>query len=104
MASLNPRLNSKKQEHDYRNYVEGQGYILAGPEYLTVFDGKTGMIIDSVDYVPSRGPENAKGVADISSWGDKYGNRVDRFLAATAYIDDGSPATMHVQRLRPGSL
>ncbi len=94
MASLNPRLNSKKQEHDYRNYVEGQGYILAGPEYLTAFDGKTGMIIDSVDYVPSRGPENAKGVADISSWGDKYGNRVDRFLAATAYIDDGSPAAI----------
>jgi rhamnogalacturonan endolyase len=28
----------------------------------------------------------------VSSWGDSYGNRVDRFLAATAYLDGQRPS------------
>ena len=35
---------------DYRN---SSGYVLTGPEYLTVFDGFTGAAIDTVDYVPA---------------------------------------------------
>ncbi|MCR5824298.1 MAG: rhamnogalacturonan lyase, partial [Lachnospiraceae bacterium] len=92
MADLSTKKTKKEQEHDYR--VVGTGRILSGPEYLTAFDGRTGEIIDTVDYVPSRGPENAKGQADMESWGDTYGNRVDRFLAATAYIDEGTPAAI----------
>ena len=61
---------------DYRN---SSGYVLTGPEYLTVFDGATGAAIDTVDYVPARG--------SVDDWGDAYGNRVDRFLSATAYLD-----------------
>jgi fibronectin type 3 domain-containing protein len=66
---------------DHRN---SGGYILTGPEYLTVFDGQTGAAIDTVDYVPGRG--------NVGSWGDTYGNRVDRFLAATAYLDGEHPS------------
>ncbi len=94
MSTLDSHLTRKKQEYDYRNHVEGPGRVLSGPEYLTAFDGRTGEIIDTVNYIPSRGEENSKGVANMSSWGDNYGNRVDRFLAATAYIDEGSPAAI----------
>lgn len=66
---------------DYRN---SSGYILSGPEYLTVFDGATGAALDTVEYEPPRG--------NVSSWGDGYGNRVDRFLAATAYLDGEHPS------------
>lgn len=68
---------------DYRNST---GYILTGPEYLTVFDGHTGAALDTVEYVPGRG--------DVSSWGDDYGNRVDRFLAGVAYFDGEHPSLM----------
>jgi rhamnogalacturonan endolyase len=66
---------------DFRN---SSGYILSGPEYLTMFDGRTGAALQTVDYVPARGT--------VSSWGDSYGNRVDRFLAGTAYLDGQRPS------------
>jgi len=37
-----------------------------------------------VDYDPPRG--------NVSSWGDNYGNRVDRFLACIAYLDGQRPS------------
>ncbi len=94
MSTLDSKLTRKKQDYDYRETADGFGRVLSGPEYLTVFKGSTGEIIDSVDYIPERGPEDSKGKTDMNSWGDNYGNRVDRFLAATAYIDDGSPAAI----------
>jgi len=42
---------------DYRN---SSGYILSGPEYLTVFDGQTGAAITTVDYDPPRGNVSSK--------------------------------------------
>ncbi|WP_327672441.1 MULTISPECIES: rhamnogalacturonan lyase [unclassified Streptomyces] len=66
---------------DHRN---SSGYVLSGPEYLTMFNGQTGAAMGSVDYVPARGT--------VSSWGDSYGNRVDRFLAGTAYLDGARPS------------
>jgi uncharacterized protein YjdB len=68
-------------EADYRNT---SGYILNGPEFLTVFDGLTGRAMATVDYDPPRGA--------VSDWGDGYGNRVDRFLAAVAYLDGERPS------------
>src|SRR6185369_5802702 len=32
-----------------------KGYVLEGPEFLTVFDGQTGKALATVDYVPARG-------------------------------------------------
>lgn len=66
---------------DHRN---GDGYILAGPEFLTVFNGETGRILQTVDYPNPRGT--------VSSWGDNYGNRVGRFLAGVAYLDGKRPS------------
>lgn len=68
---------------DYRN---GDGYVLDGPEYYTLFDGATGAALDTVDYEPARGT--------VSSWGDKYGNRVDRFWGSVAYVDGVHPCVI----------
>ena len=67
------------------NYVNNRGMILDGPEYLTIFDGKTGAELVTTDYVPPRG-------GDGSGWGDSNGNRVDRFLACVAYLDGERPS------------
>ncbi|MFI7132656.1 rhamnogalacturonan lyase [Nonomuraea sp. NPDC050153] len=66
---------------DYRN---SSGYVLSGPEFLTMFDGQSGAARSTVSYDPPRGT--------VSSWGDSYGNRVDRFLAGTAYLDGERPS------------
>ncbi|MCC8246032.1 rhamnogalacturonan lyase [Saccharothrix sp. NEAU-S10] len=66
---------------DHRN---SSGYILAGPEFLTMFNGQTGAAMSTVNYDPPRG--------NVGSWGDTYGNRVDRFLAGTAYLDGARPS------------
>ena len=68
---------------DYRN---DRGYVLDGPEFLTVFDGLTGGALATVDYIPPRGK--------VADWGDDYGNRVDRFLACVAYLDGERPSAV----------
>jgi len=68
---------------DYRN---ASGYVLSGPEYLTVFDGLTGAALATTTYTPGRGT--------VSDWGDSYGNRVDRFLAGVAYLDGSRPTLL----------
>ena len=63
-----------------------EGFIVDGPEYLTVFDGATGKELQTIDYKPGRGDDGLL-------WGDyamariEPGNRVDRFLAGVAYLD-----------------
>ncbi|QJU59972.1 rhamnogalacturonan lyase [Sphingomonas sp. AP4-R1] len=76
---------------DWRNSA---GYVLAGPEFLTVFQGTTGKALSTVKYVVGRHPdtENPTSAQLNAVWGDGYGNRVDRFLAATAYLDGDRPS------------
>lgn len=71
-----------------------QGRILKGPEYLTIFDGRTGKALASEPYWPSRDPRtDAPSFAQMKEiWGDGYGNRSDRFLAGTAYLDGQRPS------------
>ena len=66
---------------DHRNE---QGRILDGPEYLTIFDGRTGAALKTADFQPARG--------EARDWGDDTGNRADRFLAAVAYVDGKRPS------------
>ena len=72
---------------DHRN---SDGYILKGPEFLTVFEGLTGKALYTTKYLPERG--------DPCGWGDPncttYANRVDRFLAGVAYLDGIHPSVV----------
>ena len=70
------------------------GYILKGPEFLTVFDGLTGAALATTDYVPIRGIDKSDPTPDEMKdlWGDGYGNRLDRFLACVAYLDGVHPS------------
>lgn len=67
-----------------------EGFIVDGPEYLTVFNGATGDELETVHYKPGR-------TDDGLMWGDyamgriEPGNRVDRFLAGVAYLDGEKP-------------
>jgi rhamnogalacturonan endolyase len=77
---------------DHRN---SGGYILAGPEFLTIFDGLTGAALATTDYNPPRHPThplNPTAEELKKEWGDGYGNRCDRFLACVAYLDGVRPS------------
>jgi rhamnogalacturonan endolyase len=75
---------------DWRNE---RGYILSGPEYLTVFNGLTGEAINTTDYIqPRHGKLNPSTDELKAMWGDGYGNRMDRFLACVAYLDGVHPS------------
>lgn len=72
------------------NYVNPEtGYILDGPEFLSIFDGKTGKEIARTDYI-ARGPKSEW----KQTWGDDYGNRIDRFLAGVGYFDGVYPSLL----------
>ncbi len=72
--------------HDGRvEYVDERGYILEGPEFLSIYDGKTGRELARTDYIP-RGR--------VSDWGDSYGNRVDRFLMGVGCFDGVHPSVL----------
>ncbi len=76
-------LGADKVSDDYRN---SGGYILSGPEYLTVFSGLTGQALSTIPFEPARG--------SVTQWGDSYGNRVDRFTAGVAYLDGTRPSVV----------
>ena len=83
-AADDTNISGTDNSKDYRN---SNGYVLSGPEYLTVFDGRTGRAIHTVYYNPNRNFGVGGSASYSSSWGDSYGNRGDRFLAAVAYLD-----------------
>jgi hypothetical protein len=67
-------------DDDSQKYRNADGYILTGPEYLTVFEGATGKELSTINFLVPRGT--------VSSWGDAYGNRVDRFNGGIAFVSD----------------
>ncbi|MBM7502550.1 hypothetical protein JOD46_000007 [Agromyces aurantiacus] len=70
-----------------------EGFIVDGPEYLTVFDSATGEELQTIPYEPGRGDDGLL-------WGDyamariEPGNRVDRFLAGVGYFDGEHPSAL----------
>jgi rhamnogalacturonan endolyase len=72
-------------DDDSAVYRNTDGYILTGPEYVTVFAGDTGKELATVDYPVPRG--------NVGDWGDTYGNRVDRFNGGIAFVKEGGVAT-----------
>ena len=81
---------SRSARNVLRNF---EGFIVDGPEYLTVFAGATGKELQTIDYKPGRGDDGLL-------WGDyamariEPGNRVDRFLAGVAYLDGQTPSAV----------
>lgn len=70
------------------------GHIVRGPEYLTVFDGLTGVALATVPYRPGRHPEkNDPSPEEMKKiWGDGNANRSERYLACVAYLDGVHPS------------
>lgn len=75
---------------DWRNTRTGK--ILEGPEFFTIFEGKTGAALVTTDYLPSRYPTDGWGGNGGNMGTDDNGNRVDRFLACVAYLDGNLPS------------
>lgn len=78
----------RMKKHNLNNF---EGFIIAGSEYLSVFNGETGAEMDTIMYPFARED-------DGMLWGDyamnymEPGNRCDRFLATTAYLDGETPS------------
>jgi rhamnogalacturonan endolyase len=70
------------------------GKVLAGPEFFTIFDGRTGKALATTDYVPGREPQDGWGGIGGNGGNDVNGNRVDRFLAGVAYLDGRLPSVI----------
>ena len=99
-AATDDKIKAANNAKDWRN---SGGRINGGHEYLTVFNGLTGEAIHTIAYYPTR---NAKAelseAAGTFNWDDRsgksdkgdYGNRGERYLAATAYLDgpDSNPS------------
>ncbi len=81
---------ARSTRNDLRDF---EGFIVSGPEYLTVFDGRSGKEQQTVPYEPER-------YDDGLMWGDyamsriEPGNRVDRFLATVAYVNGQTPSAV----------
>ena len=70
-----------------------EGFILSGPEYMTMFDGASGRELQTIPVKTAR-------YDDGLAWGDyamariEPGNRVDRYLGGVAYLDGERPSAI----------
>jgi rhamnogalacturonan endolyase len=79
-------------KNGYYRYGPGTsfaGRIWGGPEYISIFDGATGKLLDSIDYRYSIEKTG------VTSWGDAFYNRSDRFLCAVAYLNGTTPSIVY---------
>lgn len=60
------------------------GWVMQGPEYLTVFSGQTGAALATTNFEPARG--------NLTDWGDNYGQRGHQIFVAPAYLDGQRPS------------
>jgi len=70
------------------------GRVLNGPEYFTIFDGRTGAALATTNYIPARGDLGGWGGIGGNGGNDNVGNRADRFLACVAYLDGVRPSVV----------
>ncbi|MDR3339852.1 MAG: InlB B-repeat-containing protein [Candidatus Symbiothrix sp.] len=67
-------------------HANADGFVLTGPEFVSIFEGATGKVLASAPYDPPRG--------NPVDWGDGIANRADRFLASVAYLDGIHPSAV----------
>jgi rhamnogalacturonan endolyase len=76
------------------NWVGPDGRIQEGPEFFTIFSGKTGEALATTEYIPNRDPKDGWGGIGGNGGNDRGGNRNDRFLACVAYLDGVHPSVV----------
>lgn len=72
------------------------GLIMTGPEYFSIFDGRTGAELATVPYIPGREPTGGWGGIGGNGGMETVttGNRLNRFLACVAYLDGERPSVV----------
>ncbi len=65
------------------NGIGGDGFMNAGPEYISLIDGMTGKELDWKNFI-------ARGSS--SDWGDDYGHRANKFFFGAPYLDGKKPS------------
>lgn len=75
-------------------WARADGRVEAGPEFLTIFDGRTGRELATKTYVPDREPADGWGGIGGNGRNDNGGNRNERFLACVAYLDGVRPSVV----------
>lgn len=78
-------LKTAPTDVDYR---KGEGRVLDGPEYCSVWEGMTGKEIARVDWI-------ARG--NVNDWGDDHGNRASRHQIGMAYLDGKKPSLLVIR-------
>ncbi len=84
-------LNHYQYRMDKHSLTVYEGYVITGPEYITLFDCSNGDELDTQDWYYERED-------DGMLWGDyamdfmEPGNRCDRFNVAVAYLDGETPS------------
>ena len=73
------------------------GKVADGPEYITVFDGRTGAALATEKYIPKRHPLNGWGGIGGNGGNDNTASRSDRFTACVAYLDGKLPSAVFVR-------
>ncbi len=98
-------ISAIKSVDNTKSYVNGDGKIDGGYEFLTVFEGLTGKAIHTIPYYPNRNAETMlNAAAGTFNWDTRsgktdkgsYGNRGERYLACVAYLDgkDAKPSAI----------
>ncbi len=64
------------------------GFLLDAPEYLAVYNGQTGELIDKVNWIE---------LGKVQDWGDNTGNRASRHMMGVAYLDGKTPGLLVVR-------
>jgi hypothetical protein len=67
-----------------KDYRGARGMALGGPEWFTVFSGKDGSELDTIEYPVL--------YAHYANWGDPNGNRSHRYTGGFAFVKDGGVA------------
>jgi rhamnogalacturonan endolyase len=72
------------------------GLIMTGPEYFSIFNGRTGAEMATVPYIPGREPTGGWGGIGGNGGMETRttGNRLNRFLACVAYLDGVHPSVI----------
>ena len=79
------------KENSTADYRSSSGAITKGEEFLTVFNGETGVAMDTINLPTTRGSENG------ADYGDDFGNRSNRFVSDIAYLDGEKPYAIYLR-------